>query len=1169
MTFSHGTPFFEPTVTVHSSEALAYRALTASRNGFMIINTLQASYPVDYVNPSFERITGYSERETVGAPFELIFGPDEPCLTSVQLRQAVHQRAEWRRVVQLLHREGHAVWSEINLTPFLDDTGQIHQILVEIADVSERVFTERELRKTALLLSTVVDNLPEMVFLKDAKDLRFELFNKAAEDLLGYRREELIGKTDHDVFPKAQADFFTWKDSEALLDKSLTVICEEWIETRSQGQRILQTKKVPLLDEAGTPMYLLGISEDITEKKQIEKALQDAYTHLEHEVENRTRELAEVVETLKAEITVRQKVETLLREELKDKKTLLDSVPAMIWYKDLNNRIIRANRLAAEAMGVTVEEMEGRNTEDFYPHDAEKFYTDDLEVIQSGLPKLGIIESYVTSSQEQRWVRTDKIPYQDSDGQILGVIVFAVDITKNKRAEEENQLVKDISIAMGEAKNLDTALEIFLKKVCEATGWALGQAWLPWERDYNQLKLSPAWYCRQEAFPQLSQFREAQAALGKEQELPMLHDACALKKPVFVKNFAKRQCYPRSGLADSYQLSSAVAVPIQVNDQLVACLEFFISKDNTAEDQRMVQVVSAIARQLGSLILRKRVEQALAESEQTFRSVFENVMDTLVIMDDAGRILDINRSGLDYVSLPDKELLVGKVPHDFITHRAEFNPSESWQSFIQTFEQSKGEFQFYHPDGTLREIEYNSVPNFLPNHHLSVVRDITDRKNADRKLKKSFERERLLRQIVEVINQSFETNTILERTTQLVGRFFDTDRCSIFQLQPSNADVSEQFTLNSQFCRSQMAHAQDDAAILRQVTPFITTHKVNGHASFSVEIPDTGFHPHKVGRYASTRSCLLYVICFRGEPYGLLSLQQFEQPRTWTQNELDLLENIANHIGVAMYQARLYQEERHAKREAEIANRRKDQFLANMSHEFRTPLNAIIGFAQMLENGFGGQLSSKQERYTQNIVNSGHHLLQMVNDILDIAKIEAGRIKLSISCFLIRSLLKEVVSIFQPMAEEKNIQLRVIVSEEIEFVQADPARLRQILYNLLSNGIKFNRENGEVALVLYPSQDNKWIYCYVQDTGIGIPKEQIPKLFTEFFQVDASSSRCHEGTGLGLALTKKLVDHHGGSIHVDSQPGVGTTFRFSLPWDPEKRPESVQEPSKDFNELPG
>lgn len=229
----------------------------------------------------------------------------------------------------------------------------------------------------------------------------------------------------------------------------------------------------------------------------------------------------------------------------------------------------------------------------------------------------------------------------------------------------------------------------------------------------------------------------------------------------------------------------------------------------------------------------------------------------------------------------------------------------------------------------------------------------------------------------------------------------------------------------------------------------------------------------------------------------------------------------------------------------EQANKMKSEFLANMSHELRTPLNAIIGFAEVLRDKIAGDLNEEQVDFVKDIHSSGQHLLQMINDILDLSKVEAGKMELHYETFLVPPAIEDVHTILKGLANKKHLELKTRMLTEVGAIEADRVKFKQILYNLLSNAIKFTDENGKIFMELGIVDD--MLQTSVSDTGIGMKPEDQQKVFKEFWQADSSFSRKYEGTGLGLALTKRIVEMHGGKIWFESEYGKGSIFYFAIP----------------------
>jgi len=259
---------------------------------------------------------------------------------------------------------------------------------------------------------------------------------------------------------------------------------------------------------------------------------------------------------------------------------------------------------------------------------------------------------------------------------------------------------------------------------------------------------------------------------------------------------------------------------------------------------------------------------------------------------------------------------------------------------------------------------------------------------------------------------------------------------------------------------------------------------------------------------------------------------------------VELLKTFATQSALAIQNARLFREIADKSRQLEVASQHKSEFLANMSHELRTPLNAIIGFSEVLTDRMFGELNEKQEEYLKDIYASGNHLLSLINDILDLSKIEAGRMELELADFHLPTALDNALTLVRERAGRRNITLQMSVDERLGEIRADERKIRQVVLNLLSNAIKFTPEGGRIDVAAAPKDAS--VEISVSDTGIGIAPDDQEQVFEEFRQVGTAEKKA-EGTGLGLTLCRKFIELHGGRIWVTSQVGVGSTFTFTIP----------------------
>lgn len=264
---------------------------------------------------------------------------------------------------------------------------------------------------------------------------------------------------------------------------------------------------------------------------------------------------------------------------------------------------------------------------------------------------------------------------------------------------------------------------------------------------------------------------------------------------------------------------------------------------------------------------------------------------------------------------------------------------------------------------------------------------------------------------------------------------------------------------------------------------------------------------------------------------------------------------------VDILQESLHDEQR-VIRELQTANEHKNQFLANISHELKTPLNAVIGLADILSSGKHGELTDKQANYLEHISKAGQHLLTMITDLLDIARIDVGEMRLNIEPTKISTAIQECVDMLSPAFETKQHEVTVDCAADLPVITVDRARFKQIIINLLSNAVKFTPDGGTIDISC--SSEREGVSIVVRDNGIGIAVEAQERIFTDFVQVDSTVRRAHEGVGIGLALSRRFVGLFDGTIRVDSEPGKGSTFEVWLPVDRTAQPKRLQGDSADF-----
>jgi signal transduction histidine kinase len=314
-----------------------------------------------------------------------------------------------------------------------------------------------------------------------------------------------------------------------------------------------------------------------------------------------------------------------------------------------------------------------------------------------------------------------------------------------------------------------------------------------------------------------------------------------------------------------------------------------------------------------------------------------------------------------------------------------------------------------------------------------------------------------------------------------------------------------------------------------------------------IHIPDVEADPNYTWKealqLAGFRTLLGVPMLRESVPVGLMGLTR-KDVRPFTDKQIELVSTFADQAAIAIENVRLFDEIQDKSRQLEEASQHKSQFLANMSHELRTPLNAILGYTELMTDGAYGEPSEKMLGILKRLEANGKHLLGLINDVLDLSKIEAGQLVLELSDYCVQDIAQTVRSTLEPLASDKKLAFKLELAPGLPPGHGDGRRLTQVLINLVGNAIKFT-DAGEVAIKA--EANNGSFHVSVRDTGPGISAADQTRLFQEFQQADNAITKKKGGTGLGLAISKRIIEMHGGRIWVESQPGQGSTFAFALP----------------------
>jgi len=428
--------------------------------------------------------------------------------------------------------------------------------------------------------------------------------------------------------------------------------------------------------------------------------------------------------------------------------------------------------------------------------------------------------------------------------------------------------------------------------------------------------------------------------------------------------------------------------------------------------------------------------------------------------------------------------------------------------------------------------------------NVRLFQELQERTGA---LARSVEELKALGEVGQAISSTLDMETVL---STIVGR--------AVQLSGTDSGVIYEYSEATQEFHLRASHRMEKELVEElRAAPIRLGEGAAGRAATTrapVQVPDilddqeytirTSLRVRPIMAQLGYRSLLSVPLLREQQIMGALSVWRRESGN-FEPEVINLLQTFATQSALAIQNARLFREIEDKSRQVEAASRHKSEFLANMSHELRTPLNAVIGFSEVLGEKMFGELNEKQNEYVDDIHSSGQHLLSLINDILDLSKVEAGRMELELAKFDLPLTVENAITLVRERATRHGITLDTAIDERLGDFVGDERKIKQVLLNLLSNAVKFTSEGGRIGIQAIPVDGS--VEISVSDTGIGITPEDQATIFEEFRQVGTADAQKHEGTGLGLTLAKKFVELHGGRIWVESEVGKGSTFTFTLP----------------------
>ncbi len=1113
---------------LHESQRYHRSLIEASPDALVVVDP---DYVISDVNEQMVKMTGYARAELVGAPFKNFFR--EPHSAVHVVRQTFEKGVATNYQLELVPRDRAPLPVSLSASVFTDPSGQVKGVFASARDITEQRALEEKLRESQNYNRGLIEGSPDAIFIVDTQ-LYLTDVNEQFVRLTRQSRRQLLKSPYLDHFADPEAASAAIRQT---FEKGSLANFELLLRGKRGATTPISLSASVFRDVHGRVRGVFATVRDISEQARLAGQLRESQSYNRSLIEASPDALV-IVDPVGTITDVNRQMEVLtgLPRERLIGTPFKDSFHPSDRATEAMRRILEQDRLTnfdlallasdgretpISLNGATIHGADGALRGLFLSaRDMTEYRRLELDLVESQHYNRNLIEGSVDSlvavdpdltitDVNEQMVKVSGYPR----GDLLGSQFYEYFTDPGRASDAVRQ-----TLAQGTVTNFELTLRSRHGRLLQVSynasvikntdGRVVGI--FASARDITEQKRLQ------------EQLRESQ--LYNRSLVEASPDALVTVDPDLVITDVNEEFVRTTGTSRDALIGSsfkdyfsdpdraAAGVRRTLREGSVANYELLL---NSVDGRRtLVSLNAAVFRDSEGRIVgifasardiseQKRTEEKLRESQNYNRGLIEASPDALVTVAPDLVITDVNEQMVRLTGFARKHLIGSRFPELFVEPRwAEHGVRRA----LEENTVSNYELMLRKRNGQRIPVSFNAGTAYDMAGNvrgvLATARDITEQKRLEAQLRESQNYNRGL----------VESNVDALMTTDVLGIITDVNR----QMEVVTGLTREQL-IGTPFKKYFTDPALAEEGIRRvlnenKVTDFELTIRAAGGKTVDVSYNATTFRDTEGrlrGVFASARDIV--------EAKRLR--QQLEQKNR----------------GLEIQNERVQE-----------ANRMKSEFLANMSHELRTPLNSIIGFSEFLLSSDDRSTPEEQQEYLSYILSSGRHLLQLINDVLDLAKVEAGKLELFPGPFSAPRAVAEVCAMVKPQVEEKHLHLETTIAPEIGTVTLDMLRFKQILYNLVSNAVKFTDEGGRVEIQLAPQTERAFV-LKVTDTGIGIAPEDLPRLFREFEQLDAGPGRRFQGSGLGLSLTRRLVELHGGTIEVTSRLGVGSAFTVTLP----------------------